>query len=123
MTDLFQFAFDTNRRHQRSLSFDALRKTRTGTAGLAVSTARSQGRRRDRARPSIFNQQQTPAVRRTPGVTFGSITVNSGPDERSGITYFRYTRTNSGKHELRRRQQHRQTSHSPAAPRRAKADE
>ena len=93
--DYYQFAINTAGVTSVTLSFDALRKTPNGPAGLAVffgTTTKSTGA--SEAGAAIFNNSNALPSQNT-WATFGSITVNSGLNP-SGLTYFRIYPYNSG---------------------------
>jgi large repetitive protein len=93
--DYYQFAIDTTGITSVTLSFDALRKTPNGPAGLAVfygATTKTAGTSEPSA--AIFNNSNALPSQNT-WATFGAITVNSGLNS-SGLTYFRIYPYNSG---------------------------
>jgi uncharacterized repeat protein (TIGR01451 family) len=93
--DYYEFAFNTTGVSSVTLSFDALRKTPNGPAGLAVffgTTTKPAATSEPGA--AIFNNSNALPSQNT-WATFGSITVNSGLNP-SGLTFFRIYPFNSG---------------------------
>ena len=93
--DYYEFAVNTTGFTSVTLSFDALRKTPNGPAGLAVffGTATKPAGTSEPA-AAIFNNSNALPSQNT-WATFGAITVNSGLNP-SGLTFFRIYPFNSG---------------------------
>jgi len=93
--DYYEFAVNTTGFTSVTLSFDALRKTPNGPAGLAVffGTATKPAGTSEPAAAIFNNSNALPSA--NTWASFGSITVNSGLNP-SGLTFFRIYPFNSG---------------------------
>jgi len=93
--DYYEFAFNTTGVTSVTLSFDALRKTPNGPAGLAVffGTTTKPAATSEPGAALLNNSNALPSA--NTWASFGSITVNSGLNP-SGLTFFRIYPFNSG---------------------------